>query len=265
MTATETDTAQDVLVDRAGAVSTISINRPRRRNALTYQTMLRLAECIESEAHEPAVRALVLTGEGGSFCAGADLTTAAAVGAAFSPEDGIRAANRIVTALLSAPVPIVARVPGLAIGVGVPIALAADIVVASQDAYFVLAFTKIGLMPDGGASLLVSASIGRARALSLALRAEPMPAATAAAIGLIDEAVPAGELDDAVRAAAEHFARGPRQAYWLTKLAINAATLQALDKAMEREVEGQARLLGSPDFTEGAMAMLQKRSPHFGD
>jgi acetyl-CoA acetyltransferase len=157
------------------------------------------------------------------------------------------------------------RVPGPAVGVGVPIALAADIVVASQDAYFVLGFTRIGLMPDGGASLLVSASIGRARALSLALRAEPMPAATAAATGLIDKAVPAGELDDAVRAVVEHFARGPRQAYWLTKLAINAATLQAVDKAMEREAEGQARLLQSPDSVEGAMAMLQKRSPQFSD
>jgi enoyl-CoA hydratase/carnithine racemase len=232
---------------------------------LTYETMLRLAECIESETHRPDVRALVLTGEGGSFCAGADLTTAADLGAAFTPEDGIRAANRIVTALLSAPVPVVARVPGPAVGVGVPIALAADIVVASEDAYFLLGFTRIGVMPDGGASLLVSASIGRARALSLMLRAEPMPAATAAATGLIDKAVPAGELDDAVRAVVTHFARGPRQAYRLTKLAINAATLQALDKAMEREAEGQARLLQSHDFVEGAMAMLQKRSPQFSD
>jgi enoyl-CoA hydratase len=152
MTATETETPQDVLVDRSDAVSTISINRPRRRNALTYQTMLRLAECIETEAQRSDTRAIVLTGEGGSFCAGADLASAAAAdGAAFTPEDGIRAANLIVTATLSAPVPIVARVPGPAVGVGVPIALAADIVVASQEAYFLLAFTKVGLMPDGGA------------------------------------------------------------------------------------------------------------------
>jgi enoyl-CoA hydratase/carnithine racemase len=266
MTATETETAQDVLVDRADTVSTISINRPRRRNALTYQTMIRLAECIETEAQRSDTRAIVLTGEGGSFCAGADLAFAAAAdGAAVTPEDGIRAANRIVTAILSAPVPIVARVPGPAVGVGVPIALAADIVVASQEAYFLLAFTKVGLMPDGGASLLLSASIGRARALSMALRAEPMPAAVAASTGLIDTVLPSGWLDHAVRDIVDHFVRGPRQDYASTKHAINAATLQALGEAMEREVDGQARLLQSPDFMEGAMAMLQKRSPQFSD
>lgn len=262
MTATET---QEVLVKRADSVSTITINRPRRKNALTYQTMLQLGEAIESESQRADVRALVLTGAEGSFCSGADLASVSAADGSYSPEDGVRAANRIVKAVLAAPLPVIARVPGPAVGVGVPIALAADVVVASDDAYFLLAFTKVGLMPDGGASLLVSASIGRARALSMAMRAEPIPAAQAAAIGLIDRAVPAGELDDAVAATAEHFARGPRQAYALTKHAINAATLDALDDAMQREIEGQARLLQAPDFMEGAMAMLQKRSPQFSD
>lgn len=266
MTATEGAVVDEVLLQRANSVSTISINRPRRKNALTYHTMLRLAEVIETEAHSADVRALVLTGEGGSFCSGADMASAAAAdGNTFSPEDGVRVANRIVKAALSAPVPVIARVRGPAVGVGVPIALAADVVVASEDAYFLLAFTRVGLMPDGGASLLVSASIGRARALSMAMRAEPIPAAQAAAIGLIDQVVPAGELDEAVSATAQHFARGPRHAYALTKHAINAATLDALDDAMQREIEGQARLLQAPDFMEGAMAMLQKRPPQFSD
>jgi enoyl-CoA hydratase len=263
MTQADTDITQEVLVERHDSVSTITINRPRRKNALTYQTMIRLAECIEVEAKRPEVRALVLTGEGGSFCAGADLSSPA--DRSLGPEDGVRAANRIVQATLGAPVPVVARVPGPAAGLGVPIALAADVVVASEDAYFLLAFTKVGLMPDGGASLLLAASIGRARAMSMALRAEPVPAAAAAAMGLIDRAVPVDKLDSVVHEFVDHFVQGPRQAFVLTKQAINAATLDLLATAMEREIDGQSRLLRSHDFLEGATAMLQKRTPQFSD
>lgn len=255
---------QDIRVERQGAVSTITINRPQRMNALTYDSMLVLGDAIESESQHPEVRVLVLTGAGAAFSSGADLTPS--VGEqSYSPEEGVRAANRIVTAILGAAVPVVARVPGPAVGVGMPIALAADLVIASEDAYFLLAFTRIGLMPDGGASLLVTASIGRARALRLALRAERLPAGDAAAMGLIDRVVPSGELDAAVRQALDHFTDGPRKAFALTKHAINAASLDLLGAAMEREAEGQSQLLQSNDFLEGAAAMLQKRTPRFTD
>ncbi len=255
---------QEILVERRDSVSTITINRPRRMNALTYETMLCLGDIIESESQRQDVRALVLTGVGTAFSSGADLASAPTA-EGYTPEDGVRAANRIVTATLAAPVPVVARVPGPAVGVGMPIALAADVVVASQDAYFMLAFTKIGVMPDGGASLLVTASIGRARALSLALRAERLSARAAAEMGLIDSAVPADRLEGAVQQAVDHFVSGPRKAFALTKHAINAASLDLLAAAMEREVKGQSRLLQSADFVEGASAMLQKRVPKFTD
>ena len=263
MTLGESDVIQEVLVERRDSVTTITINRPRRKNALNYQAMIRLAESIESEAQDPEVRAVVLTGEGGSFCAGADLSPTPDRN--LGPEDGVRAANRIVLATLSAPVPVVARVSGPAVGVGVPIALAADVVVASEDAFFLLAFTKVGLMPDGGASLLLAASVGRARATSMALRAEPVSAAAAVAMGLIDRAVPVNRLDSVVQEVVDHFVRGPRQAFALTKHAINAATLDLLATSMEREIDGQARLLCSHDFLEGARAMLEKRTPQFSD
>lgn len=263
MTQTEADITQEVVVERHDSVSTITINRPRRKNALAYETMIRLAECIEIEAQCPEVRALVLTGEGGSFSAGADFSSAA--DRSLGPEDGVRAANRIVTATLGAPVPVVARVPGPAVGVGVPIALAADVVVASEDAFFLLAFTKVGLMPDGGASLLLAASVGRARAMSMALQAEPVPAAAAAAMGLIDRVVSMDQLDSVVHQIVGHFVRGPRQAFALTKHAINAATLDLLASVMEREIDGQSRLLCSHDFLEGANAMLEKRTAQFSD
>jgi enoyl-CoA hydratase/carnithine racemase len=263
MMQTEGDVEGGVSVERRDAVSTITVNRPRRMNALTYQAMVRLAECVEAEAQRPEVRALVLTGAGGSFSAGADLSSPD--DQSVTPEDGVRAANRVVTAILSAPVPVVARVPGPAVGVGVPISLAADLVVASQDAYFLLAFTKVGLMPDGGASLLVTASIGRARAMAMVMRAQRVPASAAVAMGLIDRVVPADELDAVVSASVAHFVRGPRQAFVLAKRAINAAALDLLSATMEREVEGQSTLLRSNDFLEGAKAMLAKRPPQFSD
>jgi enoyl-CoA hydratase len=259
----ENDIEAGVTVERGDSVSTITINRPRRMNAVTYQTLIRLADFVELEASRPEVRALVITGEGGSFSAGADLSSPD--DQRVTPEDGVRAANRLVMAILAAEVPVVTRVPGPAVGVGVPIALAADLVVASEEAYFLLAFTKVGLMPDGGASLLLAASIGRARAMSMVMRAERVTAAEAAAMGLIERVVPTDELDAVVNAAVDHFVRGPRQALVFAKRAINAATLDLLSAAMEREVEGQATLLRSHDFLEGAKAMMSKRPPQFSD
>lgn len=261
--------SDDLRVERTSSTTTITINRPHRLNALDFATMVRLGDLIETESQQPGVRVLVLTGESGAFCSGADLAAASRNQAdndpAYTAVDGISAANRIVKAILSAPVPVVARVPGPAVGVGVPIALAADVVIASENAYFLLAFTKVGLMPDGGASLLVAASIGRARALSMALLGTRLPATEAVAAGLIDRVVPVAELDREVRDVVDKFVAGPRQAFALTKYAINLATLGLLGAAMDRELDGQARLLGSPDFLEGATAMLQRRKPTFTD
>ena len=148
---------------------------------------------------------------------------------------------------------------------GVPIALAADVAIASDDAYFLLAFTKVGLMPDGGASLLVTAAVGRARALSMALLASRVSAEDAVGYGLIHQAVPAEALDDTVAAVTDLFVAGPRRAFAETKAAVDAAALDLLDRAMDREVDRQSRLLKSGDFIEGATAMLQRRPARFTD
>ena len=229
-------------VSRDGSVSRITINRPHRRNALDITSMIGLGELIETEVQRPETRVLVLTGAAGAFCSGADLASIDPDPGAppLSPEVGIRAANRIVKALLLAPVPVIARVSGPAAGVGVPIALAADVAIASDDAYFLLAFTKVGLMPDGGASLLVTAAVGRARALSMALLASQVSAEDAVGYGLIHQAVPAEALDDTVAAVTDLFVAGPRRAFAETKAAVNAAALDLLDRAMDREVDRRA-------------------------
>jgi enoyl-CoA hydratase len=143
--------------------------------------------------------------------------------------------------------------------------LACDIVLASEKAFFLLAFTKIGLMPDGGASALVAAAIGRIRAMRMALLAERISATDAYAFGLVSSVHPADELEAVVAQAIDTLASGPAVALRKTKQAINAATLTELDAAIGREVEGQMILTSSRDFREGTRAFQEHRKPTFTD
>ena len=177
----------------------------------------------------------------------------------------LAAANRAVRTIIDLPKPVVAVVHGPAAGVGVSLALACDVVLAAQNAFFLLAFTKIGLMPDGGATALVAASVGRARAMSMALLAERLPAAEAFSHGLISAVHPPGELESAVASVIDKLASGPAIALRKTKHAINAATLTELDDAIGRETTGQLKLLHTKDFAEGTRAFQERRSAVFTD
>lgn len=247
----------------AGGVLRITIARPERMNALDFDSMSALGDLLETRARERDVRVVVLAGEGGSFSTGADLM-AAASGPAKDPRVVMDTANRVVRSILTCPVPVVAQVDGAAAGVGASIALAADLTYAAPKAYILLAFVNIGLMPDGGASLLVPASIGRARAAEMALLGERLPAEEAYAAGLITRILSAEELGAHVDAVAAKLAAGPRRALELTKRSITAATLARVEEAFDLETEGQIELLGSADFAEGAAAMLGRRTPNFG-
>ena len=150
-------------------------------------------------------------------------------------------------------------------GVGVSLALSCDVVLASEKAFFLLAFTKIGLMPDGGASALVAAAIGRIRAMRMALLAERISAADALDFGLVSAVYPADELEAGVAKVIDTLVSGPAVALRKTKQAINAATLTELDNAIGRESEGQRVLVTSRDFAEGTKAFQQRRAPEFTD
>ena len=156
-------------------------------------------------------------------------------------------------------------VQGPAAGVGVSLALACDLVLASDKAFFMLAFTKIGLMPDGGASALVAAAIGRIRAMRMALLAERLPATDALAWGLVSAVYPAEDFDAEVDKVLAQLMAGPAVAFAKTKHAVNAATLTELDGALDREYVGQSILLASHDFREGARAFQQRRTANFTD
>ncbi|MGV9674902.1 enoyl-CoA hydratase [Nocardia sp. NPDC003482] len=250
---------------RDGRVLRVTITNPRRKNAIDYDTMVALADVFTEVAHDTSVRAIVLTGEGSDFCTGADLSASAAeVARGVTPEMTMDQANRLVRAIVDAPVPVIARVKGAVAGIGVGIALAADLTYAADDSYLLLAFINIGLMPDGGAAAMVAAAAGRAVAAELALLGERLPVTEAKRYGLLTAVLPADELDAQVEAVAAKLANGPRRALELTKRALNQAALASLDTALVAEKAGQMELLTSADFTEGASAMLQKRKAVFG-
>ncbi|WP_062983382.1 enoyl-CoA hydratase-related protein [Nocardia anaemiae] len=251
---------------RDGKVLRVTLTKPKRKNAIDYDTMVALGDTFLAAAEDRSVRVIVLTGEGGDFCTGADLAaTASEAQRGITSDMVMDAANRLVKAIVDAPIPVIARVKGAAAGVGVGIALAADLVYAAEDSYLLLAFINIGLMPDGGAASMVAAAAGRPLAAEMALLGERLPAPAAKAAGLFTAVVPEDELDAKVEAAAAKIAAGPRRALELTKKALNAATLSALDSTLAAEKSGQSELLQSPDFFEGATAMLTKRKPVFAD
>lgn len=252
----------DVLVVHDESVAWIKFDRADRLNALTTNTLRMATRAVVRAGADPAVRAIVITGAGRAFSAGAD------IGGCNIPTGGpdsstINAANRLIRALRGAPKPIVAAVNGPAVGVGCSIALAADLVIARESSYFLLAFASIGLMPDGGATALIPRLIGLSRANRMAMLAERIGATTAAEWGLISHSVPDSEFETAAAQLAAQLAEGPTQAYAKTKAAFNAAVLGSLDLALQIERNGQLALFETDDFTEGIAAFRQKRRAAF--
>ncbi len=239
----------------------ITLDRPAQLNALSGEMADRLAEVVEQAAADDEVRVLVLRGTGPAFSAGADLSGADAH--ENFDVTSLDRANRIIRAITSSPKPCVAAVNGVAAGVGCSAALACDLVVATESASFLLAFARIGLMPDGGATATVAASIGRARAMRMALLGEAMPAREAYDAGLVSHLVPDADFDATVAKVVGRLAAGPPLAYTATKRAVNAATLDGLEAALERERTGQTVLLRTADVAEGMRAFSEKRRPVF--
>jgi enoyl-CoA hydratase len=251
-------------VSFADGVLSVTIDRPDSLNSLTLPVFEGIADAMEQAANDSRVKVVRLGGAGRGFCSGAGMSADDVAGTDLGDEL-ILAANRVVRAITALPRPVVASVHGPAAGVGVSIALACDLVLASDAAFFMLAFTKIGLMPDGGASALIAAAIGRIGAMRMALLAERLPAADALAAGLITAVYPADDFDAEVDRVVSRLLTGPAVAFAKTKQAINAATLAELEPALERELQGQSLLLQSHDFREGARAFQQHRTPDFKD
>lgn len=250
-----------ILSERTGAIQRITFNRPESLNAFTGEMLTRATEVVESCTDDPGVRVILLTGAGRAFSAGADLS---GTGDDEGPDaTTLDAAGVLTQALRRVPKPVVAAVNGPAAGVGASFALAADLTIARESAYFLLAFANVGLMPDGGSTALIPAAAGRARAARMAMLAERIPAPQAAEWGLIGEVVPDGEFADRVERVTAQLAAGPTSAYAAMKRAFNATALAGLDTALAIEREEQVRLFGTADYAEGTAAFREKRRPEF--
>jgi enoyl-CoA hydratase len=246
-------------------VLSVTLNRPENLNSLTEQMLAGVADAMQQAATDPRVKVVRLGGAGRGFSSGAGISAKDQAEVSGIPTSVIDEANRAVASIVALPKPVVAVVHGAAAGVGLSLALACDVVLASEAAFFLLGFTKIGLMPDGGASALVAAAIGRIRAMRMALLAERISAADALAWGLVTALYPVENFDAEVDKAIAGLVAGPRVAFAKTKDAINAATLTGLESALELEKRGQTALLGSRDFIEGTAAFQQRRKPNFTD
>lgn len=260
-------TVDGLLVDLTDGVLSVTINRPDSLNSLNAAVLTGIADTFEAAADDPRVKVARLGGAGRGFSSGAGIG-ADDPGSSESggdPVEVLHLANRAVRAIVALPRPVVSVVQGPAAGVGVSLALAGDLVLAGDTAFFMLAFTKIGLMPDGGASALVAASVGRARAMRMALLAERISAADALAWGLVSNVYPAADLEAEVATVLDRLRHGPAVSQALTKNAINAATLTEFEPALSRETEGQIKLLHGTDFREGIKAFQERRTPTFTD
>ena len=257
---------ETVIWEQSGPVGRLILNRPETLNAWTEQFGGELKQVIEGEATQESVRAVLVTGAGRGFSSGADLK------AGFDPaEDGMPNIEHelhdvyhpVVAGVRRLPKPVVAAVNGPAVGIGCSLALACDLVLAAESAFFGLAFVNIGLMPDGGSTAFVPPAVGKARAFQMALLGERVPAPRALEWGLVNWVHPDERLMDEANALVEKLAAGPTRSYASSKQALNAFLYGDLDAQLDLEAKLQHALGRSKDFMEGVAAFVEKREPAF--
>ena len=257
---------ETVDVTRRDGAATITLNRPQALNAFDTQLSAELGDAVREVAEDEAVRAVVITGAGRAFSSGADLKSGFDPGPDGRPDVRTALEERyhpIITGIRRMPKPVVAAVNGPAVGVGCSVALACDLVVVSESAYFLLAFVNIGLVPDGGSSLFVPARAGFGRAAEMAMLGERVPAAQALEWGLANRVVADGEFAGEVEALAARLAAGPTRSYAGTKRQLNQWLFTGMDEQLALEAEVQQEMAGSDDFAEGVGAFVAKRQARF--
>ncbi len=240
----------------------IIMNRPEKMNAMTAQMRAEIPEAFREAVSEGA-RAVVLTGSGAAFCSGQDLGDGANA-ASIDLERVLRDEyNPMIQTIVECPLPTISAVNGAAAGAGANLALAADVVIAAKSAYFMQAFTRIGLIPDAGGTYWMPRLVGSAKAMGASLFADKVTAEQADAWGLIWEHVEDESFEAHWRARATHLAQGPTEAYRRTAKALRASFDNTLTEQLTLEAREQGRAGKSRDFKEGVIAFLEKRKPHF--
>ncbi len=258
--------SDSVLLERADGVGTIILNRPKSMNSLSIEMKERLLAVLAQVRDDAEVRAVVLTGAGAAFCVGQDLREHAELLAAEDPRplQTVRDHyNPIASALVGLPKPVVAAVNGMAAGAGASFAFACDFRIAGEGAGFLMAFARVGLSADSGASFTLPRLVGHARAIALMMLAEPVSPAQAMEMGLVTAVVPDDRVQAAAHELAVRLAAGPTVAYACIKEAITYGGTASLADALEREAVLQARAGQSADHRNATAAFISKQPPEF--
>jgi 2-(1,2-epoxy-1,2-dihydrophenyl)acetyl-CoA isomerase len=253
---------ETILFTNHDGIARLTLDRPDRLNSFTVEMHEEVADAL---SRLEGARVLVLTGAGRGFCAGQDLgDRAVAPGQSVDLGESVeKRYNPLIRTLTSLPFPVIARVNGVAAGAGANIALACDIVIAAKSAKFIQSFASIGLIPDSGGTWVLPRLVGQARALGLALTAEPLPAERAAEWGLIWKAVEDERLDEEVDALAARFAAAPTSGLARIKQMIRESWGHSLDGELDLQRDAMRELGFSDDYREGVAAFMEKRTPRF--
>ncbi len=255
-----------ILCELDQGVMTLTLNRPDRLNSFNEEMHRELAACLTQAERDETVRCLLITGAGRGFCAGQDLNDRNVEPGAEAPDLGYSVEtfwNPLVKRLAALPKPVIAAVNGVAAGAGATLALGCDLVLAARSANFVMAFCRLGLVPDCGGTWFLPRVAGRARALGLALLGDKLSAEQAERWGLIWQVVEDAELADSARQLARHLATQPTYGLGLIKQAMLAAEHNSLEQQLTLERDYQRMAGRSDDYREGVSAFLAKRQPSF--
>jgi 2-(1,2-epoxy-1,2-dihydrophenyl)acetyl-CoA isomerase len=253
----------DLRIEIADAVATVTLDRPDALNALTVPLKEGLLDALRTLGADPAVRAVILTGAGRAFCAGQDLRERLEPDALPLADEIRRRYNPIIRTMRELPKPIVGAINGVAAGAGASLAFACDVRVAAEEASFLLAFGRVGLIPDSGATWLLPRLVGAAKAAELALTTEPLSARDAERFGLVARVVPGDAVVAEAQALAARLAASAPRALALTKRALEASWGATLEEQLETEADLQGEAGATADHAEGIGAFVERRAPRF--
>jgi 2-(1,2-epoxy-1,2-dihydrophenyl)acetyl-CoA isomerase len=254
---------ETIILESKDSVATLTLNRPEKLNALNMKMAEELESAVAEIVKDRDVRTLIITGAGRGFCSGADVGEMAQAAAPVETRYWTQRAHKIILALTNLEKPVIAKVNGVAVGIGCSLALSSDIIIASENARFSLIFSRIGLIPDGGSLFHLPRLVGPAKAKELIFTAKMLGAKEAEKIGLINKAVPTNELDNEVNKLAKQLAEGPTVAFGMAKKIINKGFSMDLSSVLECEAFGQTIAGTTEDAREGVMAFLEKRKAEF--
>ena len=252
-----------IILERKDGIATLTLNRPEKLNALNIKMIGELESAVVEIVKDRSVRVLVITGAGRGFCSGADVSDMAQAAAPAETRYLTQKLHKTILALTELEKPVIAKVNGVAVGIGCSLALSTDMIIASENAQFGVIFSRIGLIPDGGSLFHLPRLVGPAKAKELIFTAKMFDAKEAERMGLINKAVPADKLDKEVNTLVKQLAEGPTVAFGIAKKIINKGISMDLSSVLECEAFGQTIAGTTEDAQEGVMAFLEKRKAEF--